>query len=91
MFSECFKTIHIPARVSANFLLRQRDKTNFVGVVDKIQADVISVEDDPFRKEFRKLNNPSYIWRFNAPHAFHVGGVWERAIVIARPILDGCS
>ena len=27
-------------------------------------------------------------WIFNRPHAFHMGGVWERMIGIARKILD---
>lgn len=63
--------------------------TNFVGAADEMRADVINVEDNSFRRDLRELNNPTCVWSFNAPHASHMGGVWERAIGIARRILDG--
>lgn len=59
--------------------------TNFVGAVDPLHIDAIWVEDFPL-KQF--LYNEGTIWKFNPPHASHMGGVWERLIGITRRILD---
>lgn len=34
------------------------------------------------------MNNSGIVWKFNAPHSSHMGGVWERMIGIVRRILD---
>ena len=66
-------------------ILRSDRGSNFVGAADSINAEVIDVEDQTFQ---RHLNNNGILWYFNAPHASHMGGVWERAIGVARRILD---
>lgn len=60
--------------------------TNFVGAVDNLKVDVIHVEDPKLQKHLRESEA---VWHFNAPHSSHMGGVWERAIGMARRILDG--
>lgn len=60
--------------------------TNFVGAVNELNIDSISVE-DPLVKNFLTKNQA--IWIFNPPHASHFGGVWERMIGVTRRILDG--
>ena len=60
--------------------------TNFVGAVEPLHIDTICIEDTPL-KQF--LYNEGTVWKFNPPHASHMGGVWERLIGIARRILDG--
>jgi hypothetical protein len=59
--------------------------TNFVGSTDPLQINAINVEDDP-TKGF--LWDSGTIWRFNPPHASHMGGAWERMIGIVRRIID---
>lgn len=34
------------------------------------------------------LYNEGTVWKFNSPHASHMGGVWERLIGVTRRILD---
>lgn len=34
------------------------------------------------------LEDKRIVWKFNPPHASHVGGIWERMIGIVRRILD---
>lgn len=46
--------------------------TNFVGAVNELNIDSISVEDPPV-KNFLTKNQA--IWIFNPPHASHFGGV----------------
>lgn len=60
--------------------------TNFVGAVNELNIDSISVDDPPV-KNFLTKNQA--IWIFNPPHASHFGGVWERMIGVTRRILDG--
>jgi len=59
--------------------------TNFVGALESIHATGICVEDGPVQKH---LHGTGTVWRFNPPHASHMGGAWERLIGIARRILD---
>jgi hypothetical protein len=60
--------------------------TNFVGALNDINATGICVEDGLVMKHLRES---CIIWKFNPPHASHMGGVWERIIGLARRILDG--
>ena len=66
-------------------LFRSDRGTNFIGAVDDLRVNAINVEDNTFRT-YLKDNRAT--WLFNAPHASHMGGVWERAIGSARKILD---
>ena len=76
-----FIAIRGPVRI-----IRSDRGTNFVGAADSISANVINVEDHNFSN---KLLEHGINWYFNAPHASHMGGVWERVIGVARRILDG--
>ncbi|XP_013421679.1 uncharacterized protein LOC106181750 isoform X2 [Lingula anatina] len=60
--------------------------TNFVGALEDVQAQGIFVEGGPVQEYLIKHK---IIWRFNPPHASHMGGIWERMIGITRRILDG--
>lgn len=66
-------------------ILRSDRGTNFVGAADELGAHVVNVEDPTFRA---RLDQGISLY-FNAPHASHMGGVWERAISVARRSLDG--
>ncbi|XP_062592880.1 uncharacterized protein LOC134254337 [Saccostrea cucullata] len=59
--------------------------TNFVGALDALRVDGVCVEQGPVQ-EF--LNKSGIIWKFNPPHASHMGGSWERMIGMARKILN---
>ena len=59
--------------------------TNFVGATADLKITAINVE-DPSVSKF--LYDSSTVWLFNAPHASHMGGVWERMIGVTRRILD---
>jgi hypothetical protein len=59
--------------------------TNFVGSTDHLEIDAMNVEDGPL-KGF--LYDAGTVWKFNPPHASHMGGVWERMIGVTRRILD---
>ncbi|XP_033733157.1 uncharacterized protein LOC117322392 [Pecten maximus] len=64
---------------------RSDNGTNFVGCTQDMGFQTISV-DEPKLANFLLEN--STVWRFNPPHASHMGGVWERMIGTARRILD---
>lgn len=59
--------------------------TNFVGAVNELNIDSISVEDSPVKNFLSK--NPA-IWLFNPPHAPHFGYVWKKMIGVTRKIPD---
>ena len=66
-------------------IFRSDRGTNFIGATDALLIDAIHVEDGPV-KDF--LYSKGTTWLFNAPHASHMGGVWERMIGVTRRILD---
>ncbi|XP_061182346.1 uncharacterized protein LOC133190670 [Saccostrea echinata] len=66
-------------------LFRSDRGTNFIGAVEDLDVNAINVEDN-MMKTYLKENRAT--WLFNAPHASHMGGVWERVIGSARRILD---
>ncbi|XP_069140927.1 uncharacterized protein [Argopecten irradians] len=66
-------------------LIRSDCGSNFVGAAKDIRANIINIE-DPVTKAFLSTNKIS--WKFNPPHASHMGGSWERIIGISRKILD---
>ncbi|KAK3103582.1 hypothetical protein FSP39_020334 [Pinctada imbricata] len=66
-------------------LFRSDRGTNFVGATDDLKIDAVNVEDGSVRKF---LHHSGISWIFNAPHASHMGGVWERMIGLTRRILD---
>ncbi|XP_033759093.1 uncharacterized protein LOC117341342 [Pecten maximus] len=59
--------------------------TNFVGAVNELHIDSVNVGDGPTASY---LNDSGIVWKFNAPHSSHMGGVWERMIGVVRRILD---
>ena len=59
--------------------------TNFIGGVSELNIESDFVEKDPV-KSF--LTSNKIVWKFNPPHASHMGGVWERMIGVSRRILD---
>ena len=66
-------------------LLRSDRGTNFIGAVNVMKINAVNVEDKDFKGHLEATGTS---WLFNAPHASHMGGVWERAIGHARRILD---
>ena len=66
-------------------LFRSDRGTNFIGATDDLQIDALNVEDGAVQ-DF--LHKSGITWIFNAPHASHMGGVWERMIGLTRRILD---
>lgn len=59
--------------------------TNFVGAIDPLRIDAICVEETPVKQY---LYNEETVWKFNSPHASHMGCVWERLIGVICRILD---
>ncbi|XP_048734152.2 uncharacterized protein LOC125650167 [Ostrea edulis] len=59
--------------------------TNFVGALDALRVDGVYVEQGQVQDFLHKSGT---IWKFNPPHASHIGGSWERMIGMARKILD---
>ena len=59
--------------------------SNFIGATDDLCIDSINVEDRPVKQY---LYNKGITWKFNPPHASHMGGAWERVIGVTRRILD---
>ena len=66
-------------------LIRSDCGTNFVGAAKELNANVVSV-DGTEMKDY--LSRKGITWKFNPPHASHMGGVWERLIGVSRRILD---
>ncbi|XP_061192812.1 uncharacterized protein LOC133201024 [Saccostrea echinata] len=66
-------------------LFRSDRGTNFIGAVEDLDGNAINVEEN-MMKTYLKENRAT--WLFNAPHASHIGGVWERVIGSARRILN---
>ena len=58
--------------------------TNFIGARNELDKAMSEIVDDKIRN-FLAANNCEFV--FNAPHASHMGGVWERLIHSARSIL----
>ncbi|XP_070206193.1 uncharacterized protein [Littorina saxatilis] len=65
--------------------LRSDRGTNFVGAAKELNMESLFKEDGLVQGHLRKSG---VIWRFNPPHASHMGGVWERMIGVVRRILD---
>ena len=59
--------------------------TNFVGGTRELQMDTINIEDGLVKDH---LSTEGSVWKFNPPHASHMGGSWERMIGTTRRILD---
>ncbi|XP_037103989.1 uncharacterized protein LOC119120868 [Syngnathus acus] len=65
-------------------LIRSDRETNFVGACKelKIPSNVDNASVEKF------LLDQGCAWKFNVPHASHMGGSWERMIGVPRKILD---
>nr|XP_034322379.1 uncharacterized protein LOC117688425 [Crassostrea gigas] len=59
--------------------------TNFVGALEDLTIDAEFIEKGPVL-DF--LSNNRTTWKFNPPHAPHMGGVWERLIGTVKRILN---
>ncbi|XP_069129286.1 uncharacterized protein [Argopecten irradians] len=59
--------------------------TNFVGAVNELGLTSVNVGDESISGY---LDDSGIVWKFNAPHSSHMGGVWERMIGLVRRILD---
>lgn len=65
-------------------LIRSDRGTNFISACKELQ--IPSNIDNASVKKF--LLDQGCTWKFNVPHASHMGGSWERMIGVARKILD---
>lgn len=65
--------------------MRSDRGTNFIGAANELNANCIFVETGPVHEHLLKSG---ISWKFNPPHASHMGGSWERLIGIVRRILD---
>ena len=59
--------------------------TNFVGAVNDLNIDAEFIENGPVSKF---LSDSRIVWKFNPPHAPHMGGAWERLIGVSKKILN---
>ncbi|XP_021358095.1 uncharacterized protein LOC110453467 [Mizuhopecten yessoensis] len=59
--------------------------TNFVGATGELGMNTINIEDQDIGSF---LVHHKVVWKFNPPHASHMGGAWERMIGLVRRILD---
>ena len=50
-----------------------------------MKIDIIKVENGPV-KQF--LQTSGITWKFNVPHASHMGGIWKTMIGMTRKILN---
>ena len=60
--------------------------TNFVGATSEMNINVVDISDSNLQDFMKKRGIQ---WKFNPPHASHMGGAWERLIGVSRKILDG--
>ncbi|XP_024118967.1 uncharacterized protein LOC112140289 [Oryzias melastigma] len=58
--------------------------TNFIGASKELGMDKNSLDS----KVQKYLDGCGCVWKFNPPHASHMGGSWERMIGVSRRILD---
>jgi hypothetical protein len=68
--------------------LRSDRGTNFVGAAGELGIDSEFVEDVNKHLTQSQVQSTPCRWKFNPPHASHMGGAWERMIGIVRKILD---
>ena len=66
-------------------LIRSDRGTNFIGASEEMKIDTIKVENGPVQQF---LQTSGITWKFNVPHASHMGGIWERMIGMTRKILN---
>ncbi|XP_070196629.1 uncharacterized protein [Littorina saxatilis] len=65
--------------------IRSDRGTNFIGAARELGLHALLKEDGPVSRHLAKVG---VRWRFNPPHASHMGGAWERMIGVVRKILD---
>ena len=66
-------------------LFRSGRGTNFIGATEGMKINAINIED---KQIDQFLFNQGNMWKFNPPHASHMGGVWERLIGVVRRVLN---
>ena len=67
--------------------IRSDQGTNFVGARNELYQSLSEQENDKVRQELLKRNCDWVVYKMNAPHASHMGGIWERQIRTVRNIL----
>jgi len=63
--------------------------TNFVGGKGELEAALKEMNDYQIKQELLKDKCDWVEFKFNVPHASHMGGIWERMIKSVRAILSG--
>lgn len=67
--------------------LRCDQGTNFVGASNEMKAAMKELDDQKIQRELAKDACDFVEYRFNVPHASHMGGTWERMIRSVRAAL----
>ena len=68
--------------------LRCDQETNFVGAKNELASAFKELDTTPL-KEYLSSQDCNWIdFNFNAPHASHMGGIWERQIRTTRSVLS---
>jgi len=83
------------ARRGTPRLIRSDNGTNFVGAERVLKAEL-----ENWQRSFEQMealqkgvtqHNITWEWKYNPPHASHMGGVWERQIRTIRRVLGGLT
>ena len=61
--------------------------TNFVGADNELYHDFNKMDQDQIKKHLLEKNCDYIKFKFNVPHASHMGGAWERQIRTVRSVL----
>ena len=59
-------------------LIRSDRGTDFIGASEEMKIDTIKIENGPIQQFLQTSGNT---WKFNVPHASHMGCIWERMLV----------
>ncbi|XP_048759484.2 uncharacterized protein LOC125669080 [Ostrea edulis] len=59
--------------------------TNFIGATQDLSITAKFAEDVTVKNY---LSNNNVTWLFNPPHAYHMGGAWERLIGVSQRVLN---
>ena len=68
--------------------LRSDQGTNFIGAKRELQQALAEMDQGKIRAELLRHNCDWFDFKFNAPSASHMGGIWERQIRTVRGVLS---
>ena len=68
--------------------LRADQGTNFIGARRELREALGEMDQDKIKSNLLKMNCDWIEFKFNAPTASHMGGVWERQIRTVRSVLS---